>query len=230
MEKGPARNRRAFLLERGALAKGAGRHMVKATKGTVRHRATFSNYQKFVIAILAFLQFTIILDFMIISPLGAMMMPTLHISPRQFGLAVSSYAFSAGLSGLLAAGFADRFDRKRLLLFFYTGFMLGTLLCALANSYPMLLFARIVTGLFGGIIGSIVLAIATDLFVLEMRGRVMGFIQTAFAASQVLGLPAGLYFANRWDWHAPFMAIIAAAFPVGLVILFWMKPVQPIWL
>jgi predicted MFS family arabinose efflux permease len=199
--------------------------MDKATTEAKRPRAAFTPYQKFVIAVLAFLQFTIILDFMIISPLGAMMMPTLHINPQQFGLAVSSYAFSAGASGLLAAGFADRFDRKRLLLFFYVGFMLGTLLCALAATYPMLLMARIVTGLFGGVIGSVVLAIATDLFPLEMRGRVMGFIQTAFAASQVLGLPAGLFFANHWDWHAPFVAIIAVAVPAGVVILFFMKPV-----
>ncbi len=188
-------------------------------------RLAFTRYQMFVVAVLAFLQFTIILDFMIISPLGAMMMPTLHITPRQFGFAVSSYAFSAALSGVLAAGFADRFDRKRLLLFFYAGFVLGTLFCGLAHSYPMLLMARIVTGFFGGVIGSVVLAIATDLFPLEMRGRVMGFIQTAFAASQVLGLPAGLYFANRWDWHAPFLAIIVLAVPAGLLILARMKPV-----
>jgi predicted MFS family arabinose efflux permease len=199
--------------------------MDKAVKEAASPRVAFSPYQKFVIAVLAFLQFTIILDFMIISPLGAMMMPTLHITPQQFGLAVSSYAFSAGISGLSAAGFADRFDRKRLLLFFYCGFLLGTLLCALAQTYPMLLVARIVTGLFGGVIGSVVMAIATDLFPLQMRGRVMGFLGTAFAASQVLGLPAGLYFANHWDWHAPFMAIIAVAAPVGLIILFGMKPV-----
>jgi len=203
--------------------------MDKATTGGIRPKiksgAIFSRYQKFVIAVLAFLQFTIILDFMIISPLGAIMMPTLHMSPQQFGLAVSSYAFSAGASSLLAAGFADRFDRKRLLLFFYAGFILGTLLCALADTFPLLLGARIVTGLFGGVIGSVVLAIATDLFPLEVRGRVMGFIQTAFAASQVLGLPAGLFFANHWDWHAPFLAIIAVAVPAGLVIGFWMKPV-----
>lgn len=186
---------------------------------------TFSGYQKFVVGILGFLQFTIILDFMIISPLGAVMMPTLHITPQQFGVAVSSYAFSAGVSGFLAAGFADRFDRKRLLLFFYCGFMLGTLLCALATTYPMLLGARIVTGLFGGVIGSVVLAITTDLFPLQMRGRVMGVISTAFAASQILGLPAGLYFTNHWDWHAPFYAIVAVAIPAGLVILFYMKPV-----
>lgn len=188
-------------------------------------RLAFTGYQTFVLGILAFLQFTLILDFMIISPLGAMMMPTLNITPQQFGWAVSSYAFSAGVSGFLAAGFADRFDRKRLLLFFYCGFMLGTLLCALATNYHMLLVARIVTGLFGGVIGSIVLAIATDLFPLEMRGRVMGIISTAFAASQVLGLPAGLFFANHWDWHAPFFAILAVAVPAGLVILIFMKPV-----
>ena len=189
-------------------------------------RLRFTGYQKFVVAVLAFLQFTIILDFMIISPLGAMMMPTLSISPQQFGLVVSSYAFSAGASGLLAAGFADRFDRKRLLLFFYAGFVLGTLLCGLAQTYATLLMARIVTGLFGGVIGSVVLAIATDLFPLEMRGRVMGFIQTAFAASQVLGLPAGLFFANHWDWHAPFLAIIAVAVPAGVLIMLFMKPVS----
>src|SRR5882757_1158486 len=152
--------------------------MDKATTEAARPRLAFSRYQKLVIAILAFLQFTIILDFMIISPLGAIVMPTLHITPQQFGLAVSSYAFAAGASGLLAAGFADRFDRKRLLLFFYAGFLLGTLICALATSYPLLLGARIVTGLFGGVIGSVVLSIATDLFALEVRGRVMGFIQT----------------------------------------------------
>lgn len=188
-------------------------------------RINFSRYEKVAIGILGFLQFTVILDFMIISPLGAIVMPSLHISPQQFGLAVSSYAFSAGVSGFLAAGFADRFDRKRLLLFFYFGFMLGTLLCALATTYPLLLLARIVTGLFGGVIGSVVLAIATDLFPLAMRGRVMGVISTAFAASQVLGLPAGLYLTSKWDWHAPFFAIIAIGVPAGILIMIFMRPV-----
>jgi predicted MFS family arabinose efflux permease len=188
-------------------------------------RIKFSRYEKVAIGILGFLQFTVILDFMIISPLGAIVMPSLHISPQQFGFAVSSYAFSAGVSGFLAAGFADRFDRKRLLLFFYFGFMLGTLLCALAATYPLLLLARIVTGLFGGVIGSVVLAIATDLFPLEMRGRVMGVISTAFAASQVLGLPAGLYLTSHWDWHAPFLAIIAIGLPAGVIIMLFMRPI-----
>src|SRR5271163_1383006 len=119
----------------------------------------FSGYQKFVVAILSFLQFTIILDFMIISPMGAILMPALGITPSQFGLVVSVYAFSAGISGLLAAGFADRYDRKKLLLLFYCGFVAGTLLCGVAHSYGFLLFARIITGVFAGVIGSTIFAI-----------------------------------------------------------------------
>ncbi|HEX6892444.1 MAG TPA: MFS transporter, partial [Chryseolinea sp.] len=114
----------------------------------------FSRYEVFVIAVLAFLQFTIVLDFMVLSPLGAQLMDELSITTSQFGWVVSAYAFSAGISGMLTAGFADKFDRKKLLLFFYTGFIGGTLLCALAPDYHSLLVARIVTGLFGGVIGS----------------------------------------------------------------------------
>jgi predicted MFS family arabinose efflux permease len=189
------------------------------------HVAAFSAYQRFVIGLLAFLQFSIVLDFVIIAPLGAIIMPDLAIGPQRFGEIVSAYAFSAGISGILAAGFADRFDRKRFLLFFYAGFIAGTTLCALAPNYPLLLAARIVTGLFGGVIGSIVLAIVTDLFPLQMRGRVMGVVQTAFAASQVLGVPAGLYLANTWNWHVTFVAIVLIAAPVSFIIVFFMKPV-----
>ena len=185
-----------------------------------------TQYQKFVIGLLAFLQFTVILDFMILSPLGAVLLPELHVATSQFGLLVSVYAFSAGISGLLTAGFADKFDRKKLLLFFYAGFILGTALCGVATSYHFLLAARIVTGLFGGVIGSIGMAIATDLFPLEMRGRVMGVVQTAFAASQVMGLPLGLYLSNLWGWHAPFLMIAGIGAAVGVVIIYGLKPVD----
>jgi predicted MFS family arabinose efflux permease len=186
----------------------------------------FSRYQSLLVALLAFVQFTIILDFMIMSPLGAIIIPALNITAAQFGVAVSAYAFSAGISGILAAGFADRFDRKRLLLFFYVGFTLGTTLCALAPNYHLLLLGRIVTGLFGGVIGSVVLAIITDLFPLHLRGRVMGFVQTAFAASQVLGIPAGLFLSNRWSWHVAFGALVGLSIATIVVVLFVMKPVN----
>src|ERR1700742_3258084 len=108
------------------------------TTSTLALPLPFSRYQKFVVGMLAFLQFAVILDFMLMSPLGAVIMPALKIEPKQFGLVVSAYAFSAGISGLLTAGFADRFDRKKLLLFFYMGFVAGTLLCGFAPSYAFL--------------------------------------------------------------------------------------------
>jgi len=192
----------------------------------MKDQVKFTRYQIAVVAILAFLQFTVVLDFMILSPLGALLMRDLGVKPAQFGLVVSAYAFSAGISGLLAAGFADKFDRKKLLLFFYSGFVLGTFLCGLAPTYGFLLGARTVTGLFGGVIGSISLAIVADLFPLSARGRVMGVVMTAFAASQVLGIPLGLYLSNAWGWHAPFLMIAAVSTVVGLVIFTTLKPVN----
>jgi len=186
----------------------------------------FSGYQVFVIAILSILQFCIILDFMVLSPLGAILLPQLKITTAQFGWVVSAYAFSAGASGILAAGFADKFDRKKMLLFFYTGFLIGTVLCAIAPDYPLLLAARIVTGIFGGVIGSVSFAIITDLFKFETRGRVMGFVQMSFAASQVLGLPIGLVLANQFDWHAPFWMIAIFGIAVGVLIFIYMKPID----
>lgn len=187
---------------------------------------TFTKYQKMVMTLLAVIQFTIILDFMVISPLGAILMKVLSVKPSQFGLVVSVYAFSAGISGLLAAGFADKYDRKKLLVFFYIGFILGTLLCAIAPNYQTLLIARIVTGLFGGVVGSVSLAIVADLFPMQVRGRVMGFIQMSFAVSQVLGIPIGLLLANSYGWHAPFMMLVGLGLLVLLGLIKVLKPVN----
>jgi len=186
----------------------------------------FSGYQRFVTGGLAFLQFTLVLDFMMLSPLGALVIPALRISPSQFGLVVSTYAFAAGISGFLTAGFADRFDRRKLLLFFYSGFLAGTLLCGVAGSYAFLLFARMVTGLFAGVVGSVSFAIVTDLFPLQLRGRVMGVIQASFSASSVLGIPISLSLSNQWGWNAPYLMIVGIGAAVGLVIRTYLRPVD----
>lgn len=185
----------------------------------------FTGYQKFAVFILAITQFTVILDFMVMSPLGDILMKSLSLKPTHFGLVVSAYAFSAGISGLLTAGFADKFDRKKLLLFFYIGFIAGTILCGIVNSYILLVVARIITGLFGGVIGSISMAIVADLFTMQQRGRVMGFIQMGFGASQILGIPIGLYLANAWGWHAPFLWVAGMAAIVVFFIAVKLKPI-----
>jgi predicted MFS family arabinose efflux permease len=162
---------------------------------------------------------------MVMSPLGDMLIKSMSLSTSQFGFAVSGYAFSAGISGFLTAGFADKFDRKKLLLFFYVGFIAGTLFCGLAHTYPMLLAARIITGLFGGVIGSISLAITADLFPLHQRGRAMGFMQMGFGASQVLGIPISLYIANHWGWQSPFLMIVGLATIVWIATMLKLQPI-----
>jgi predicted MFS family arabinose efflux permease len=185
----------------------------------------FTGYQVFMITILALIQFTVVLDFMVLSPLGAQLLSELHINTKQFGMVVSAYAFSAGGAGLIAAGFADKFDRKKLLMFFYAGFLVGTLLCGIAPNYEFLLMARIVTGIFGGVMSATSFAIVTDIFSIHQRGRVMGFVQMAFGASQVLGLPIGLFLANKFGWHSPFLMIVGLAAVLGVIIMVKMKPI-----
>ena len=185
----------------------------------------FSSYQILVIVLLALTQFTVVLDFMVMSPLGDMLIKSMSLTPDQFGFAVSAYAFSAGISGFLTAGYADRFDRKKLLLVFYVGFITGTLFCGLASTYFMLMLARIVTGIFGGVIGSISLAIVADIFDLKQRGRAMGYMQMGFGASQVLGIPISLYIANHWGWQSPFIMIVVLAAIIWLATMIKLRPI-----
>lgn len=167
-----------------------------------------SSKEKIVLLLLAALNFTHILDFMIMMPLGNYLMPYFNISSQQFSMLVAAYTFSAGISGFLAAFFVDNFDRKKVLLFGYIGFLLGTLCCALSSSYTFLLMSRIVAGAFGGLIGAQVLAIVADLIPYERRGMAMGIIMAAFSVASVFGVPFGLYIANVFNWHGPFFFVV----------------------
>lgn len=192
----------------------------------MKNTTALTRYQWLAVAILALTQFTVVLDFMVMSPLGDLLMKDFKVKPDQFGIVVSSYALAAGLSGFLTAGFADRFDRKRLLVFFYSGFILGTLFCGLAESYNQLVWARILTGLFGGVMSSISMAIVADIFSLEQRGRVMGFMQMGFGLSQIVGIPLSLFIADMYNWQTPFYLIVGLSVGMLLAILLALKPIN----
>jgi predicted MFS family arabinose efflux permease len=145
---------------------------------------------------------------MIMMPLGNYLMPYFDISSQQFSMLVAAYTFSAGASGFLAAFFVDGFDRKRVLMFAYAGFLIGTLCCAISPAYEILLVSRIVAGLFGGLIGAQVLSIVADIIPYERRAAAMGMIMAAFSAASVFGVPFGLYIANLFNWHAPFFFVV----------------------
>jgi predicted MFS family arabinose efflux permease len=71
-----------------------------------------------------------------------------------------------------------------------------------------------------------VFAITTDLFVYQMRGRVMGFLQTSFAASSIVGIPLGLYLSGRWSWNTPFLLIVPIGVLVGLAAARFLQPID----
>ena len=170
-----------------------------------------AQHEKHLLLTLAGIQFSHVLDFMIIMPLGPMLISTFGISTHEFGLLVASYSFSAALSGLLAATFVDRFERKRLLLTMFALFGLSTLACGFAPGYATLLVARGLAGAFGGVIGAMVQTIIGDVIPFERRARASSIVSTAFSLSTVAGVPLSLWLANHFQWRAPFILIAVLA-------------------
>ena len=172
--------------------------------------------ERWLLFTLAGIQFTHILDFMIMMPLGPQFTALFGISNAQFGLLVSAYTLSAGFSGLMAATYIDRFGRKQLLLGMYSLFGLATLACAVAPDYVWLMVARVAAGLFGGVLSALSQTIVADVIPFERRGRAMSVVMTSFSVSTVAGVPMGLFLAAHFNWHAPFVGI---AVLVGLLSL-----------
>ncbi|MDH2917327.1 MAG: MFS transporter [Gallionella sp.] len=170
--------------------------------------ATPAYSERALLLTLAGIQFSHILDFMIMMPLGPMLMRELGITTHEFGLLVASYSFSAALSGLLAATFVDRFERKRLILVMFLFFGLATLACGLAPSYATLIIARGLAGAFGGVLGALVQTIIGDTIPYARRARASGTVSAAFSFSTVAGVPLSLWLASHFQWRAPFIFIV----------------------
>ncbi|WP_411826173.1 MFS transporter [Luteolibacter sp. AS25] len=182
--------------------------------------------ERMLLLLLAAVQFTHIMDFMVIMPLGPQLMRDLQISPQQFGNLISSFSLTAGIVGLAAAPFLDRFDRRKLLLFCYAGFGLGTLACGLSGSVGVLMFCRAVCGAFGGVAGATLMAIVSDVVPAERRAQGMGIIMTAFSAAAALGVPFGLKLAQWWKWEAPFLVVAALAAVIWVMLFYILPPVR----
>jgi predicted MFS family arabinose efflux permease len=171
--------------------------------------------ERFVLILLSAINFTAIMDFMIMMPLGDQLMSKFDLDASQWSLVVSSYTFTAAISALIALFVIDRFDRKKSLLFLYAGFIIGTLAVALSHSYEALLISRSATGVFGGILNAITLAIVGDLVPFERRAAATGIIAAGFSAAAALGVPFGLYLGTTFNWHTPFFVI------VGMSTILW---------
>jgi predicted MFS family arabinose efflux permease len=178
-----------------------------------------AHQKKWIIVVLAMVMFTHTMDFMVLLPLGPRLMNLFHIGPQKFSFLVSIYAFTAGIFGFLGSLIFDRLDRKRALLGAYVGFLFGTLSCAVAPSYSLLLIARALAGAFGGLLSGISFAIIGDIFSIHERGGATGKLMTSYSLAAIIGVPSGLMLATHFGWHAPFIAIVfAGLFALGFAI------------
>lgn len=168
------------------------------------------------IFLLAGIQFCHIVDFMILMPLGPQLMRVLNMSPAQFGLLVSAYTLAAGVAGFACAFVIDRFDRRRLLLVIFAGFLLATFACGLAWSFTSLLVARLLAGAFGGILGANIMAYLGDCIPEARRGTATGKVMTAFSIAAVAGVPLGLFLAVHFNWRAAFFLVGGIGLLLGL--------------
>jgi MFS transporter, DHA1 family, inner membrane transport protein len=179
--------------------------------------------ENILIALMAAVQFTHIVDFVIMMPLGPQLMRSLNINPTQFGIVVSAYTFSAAISGLIGAFFLDKYNRKTALLFLYIGFVIGTFFCALSNQFEFLVAARIFTGAFGGLLGSMVMAVVGDAVPEEKRGKAIGIVMGAFSLASVVGIPVGLVLASTFNWNMPFYFLGTLSLIIGIFLYKYME-------
>jgi DHA1 family inner membrane transport protein len=182
--------------------------------------------ERLVLAALAAVQFTTIVDFMVVMPLGPQLMRSLHITPAQFGMIVSSYTFAAGVAGIVAATFVDRYSRRTAFVCLYAGFLVGTLCCAIAPTYHLLVAARVATGACGGVLGGMSMAIIGDVFPDHRRGRATGLLMSAFATASIAGVPLGLRLGVTFGWHVPFVALVVLGVPVLALAMYALPPLR----
>lgn len=175
--------------------------------------------ENWLVFIILAIQFTHIVDFVVLMPLGPKLMRDFHANTQEFGFLVSAYTFSAAISGLLSSFFLDRFRRKRALIGLYLGFGISTLLCAVAGDYWSFLFSRILAGAFGGTLTALGLSIIGDYIPIERRGRATGLVMSAFSLASVIGVPTGLWLAELMHWQAPFFLLAITCIPV--IIIAW---------
>lgn len=144
-------------------------------------------------------------------------MELFDILPQEYSFLVAVYSSCAFIAGLLGAVYLDKFDRRIAFLFVYACFGMATFACSFVPNFYFFLIFRGIAGFFGGIIGALVLAIASDLFAAEERGKAVGVIMMAFSVASVIGVPTGLYLAIQFDWHAPFQLLGFLSFIIWLI-------------
>lgn len=175
----------------------------------------FKSRELVILCVLALMQFTYIVDYILLMPLGPELMHNFRIGAQQFSFLISVYTLSAALSGFIASFLIDRFDRKKAIILFYLGFSAGPVITIFANSYEFLLVARIFSGAFGGVLTALIMTMLGDAIETSKIGRGTSFVLTANAVGSILGVPAALFLVHNGTWKTPFYVILV----VNIIVL-----------
>ncbi len=173
----------------------------------------FSGQERLLLLVLATVQFTSIVDFMVIMPLAPELKRAIGLTTDRFALVVAAYTVAAGLAGLISTLFLDRFARRPTYLTLFAGFLIGTLACGIAPGFVTLVAARALTGAFGGILGGMAMTMIGDVFPENRRGAATGILMMSFSMASVLGVPIGLSLGQEYGWHIPFLVLAALCVP-----------------
>lgn len=179
-----------------------------------------------IVFLMAFICYLSSLDSMLLMPLGNIIMKTFHVSPVQSTAVVSVYSIVAGVSGFLSASIMDQFDRKKLLVGTFIGFIIGTALCGFAYNFYLLILYRGITGIFGGIVGGVCVAIVSDIIPFERRATAMSIISLSFAVAAITGVPVGLFLAKQFNIQMPFKVLSVISLLALIAIIIWIPAIR----
>ncbi|KGQ27863.1 MFS sugar transporter [Gallibacterium anatis CCM5995] len=134
---------------------------------------------------------------------------SLAISVPSAGLLVSLYALSVAISAPLLTAMTARWQRRNVLLFLMSIFVVGNLLAWQATNFSTLIGARIVTGLAHGVFFSIGSTIATQLVTKEKAAAAIAMMFTGLTVALVTGVPLGAYIGQHFGWQTTFLTVMS---------------------
>lgn len=147
----------------------------------------------------------------------------LHVSLPAVGYLVTGYGVTVAVASLPLAHFTRAMPRRHVLTALLAALIVSSLVAALADSYWLLLAARLLTALGQALFWAVMGPVAVGLFRPEIRGRVVGALSVAGSLALVLGVPAGTWLGHRSGWQVP----VAGLGALGLISLVTIAALLP---
>jgi len=157
-----------------------------------------------------------IVDTSIVNVALPQMQASLGVTLSEVGWVITSYAIANVIILPLSAWLGDRFGKKRFFVFSLIAFVAASILCGLSHSLPMLVFSRVMQGLFGGGLLAKAQSFLWETFPPEERGSAQALFGVVAIAGPALGPTLGGYIVTNLDWRWIFFINL----PIGIIAVF----------